>query len=288
MKPFTHITPKSLPEAISLLAQENGQRQVIAGGTDLLLKMKAGALEPATVINIKQLPELKGITYDSQSGLRIGALTTVRELTRLAVVRQHYPALLQAGSLLASEQIRNLATVGGNLCNAAPSADFAPPLMALGGTAHLVGPSGERQIPLENFFQGPGSTVLATDELLQAVSLPVPVGTAVYLRHTPRALMDIAVVGVAIGAEFEADVCRAARIILGAVAPVPFRATGAEALIVDKPLTPSLIEQAAQAAAQECQPIDDIRSSAAYRRRMVAVLTRRGLQVILNQHKGEV
>ena len=255
----------------------------------LLLKMKAGVLEAATIINIKQLSELKGIAYDPQSGLRIGALTTVRGIDAdRAVIRQHYPALLQAGSLLASEQIRNLATVGGNLCNAAPSADFAPPLMALGGVAHLVGPSGERQIPLENFFQGPGSTVLAADELLQAVSLPVPVGTAVYLRHTPRALMDIAVVGVAIWAEFEADVCRAARIILGAVAPVPFRATDAEALIVDKPLTPSLIEQAAQAAAQECQPIDDIRSSAAYRRRMVAVLTRRGLQVILNQHKGEV
>ncbi len=283
MKSFVHVTPQSLPEAIFLLDKWKRQGQVIAGGTDLLLKMKAGVLEPMAVINIKQLPELKGISYEPQSGLKIGALTTVRELTRSAVIREHYPALLQAGSLLASEQIRSLATVGGNLCNAAPSADLAPPLMALGGVAHVVGTAGERLVPLGQFFQGPGRTVMAADELLQAIDLPVPMGTAVYQRYTPRTLMDIAVAGVAVWAEFEADVCRAARIILGAVAPVPLRATDAEALIVGKPLTQSLIEQAAQAAAQECQPIDDIRSSAAYRRRMVAVLVRRGLL----QVKGE-
>jgi aerobic carbon-monoxide dehydrogenase medium subunit len=280
MHPFDHFTPESLPDALALLQQHNGQARLIAGGTDLLLKMRAGLLSPATVINIKRLPELKGISYDAVAGLRLGALTTLRELIRSQVIQAHYPVLAQAAGLMASEQIRSLATVGGNLCNAAPSADMAPPLMALGATAVLVSLTGERHLPLEQFFTGPGRTVIGPGELLQAVHLPPPQGRTIYLRQTPRAYMDIAVVGTAVHLEQVDGRCHAVRIVLGAVALVPLRAAGAEAVLTGQPLLPENILAAAQTAAAECAPIDDIRSSAWYRRRLVALLVRRALEEI--------
>ena len=138
MRAFDHFTPESLPEALALLAQINGQGRVIAGGTDLMLQMRAGALSPETVVNIKRLPELQGIHYDPTKGLKIGALSTLRDLTRSPIIIDHYPSLAQAAGLMASEQVRSFATMGGNLCNGSPSADLAPPLIALDGTAVIA------------------------------------------------------------------------------------------------------------------------------------------------------
>jgi aerobic carbon-monoxide dehydrogenase medium subunit len=277
MQAFDHHTPETLLEALSLLERLDGRARLIAGGTDLLLKMQAGAVTPPVLINIKRLPELKGIAFDENEGLRLGALTTVRELARAGAIRSHYPVIGQAAGLMASEQVRSLATLGGNLCNAAPSADLAPPLIALDATAEVVGPAGTRTLPLAEFFLGPGQTVLQTGELLQAIRLPPPRGRAVYLRHTPRAAMDIAVVAAAVRLSFEGDLCREVRLVLGAVAPIPLRVRQAEAELTGRPLTPDSIEGAAAVAAAGCAPIDDIRASAAYRRRIVAVLVRRGL-----------
>lgn len=282
MKPFDYYAPVSLDEALGLLAGQNGRARALAGGTDLLLKMRAGRLAPGCLINIKRIAELRGISYDERGGLRLGALVTVSEVMASPDVRAHYPALAQAAAMMASVQIRNLATVGGNLCNAAPSADLAPPLIALSGQAHIVGPHGRRTVALEDFFSGPGQTVLASDELLLEVIVPPPEHgtTAIYLKHTPREAMDIAIVGVAVAATFSHGLCSSAKIVLGAVAPTPLRAQSAEGTIGGGPLDERRIMEAARLAAAEARPIDDVRASAWYRREMVEVLTRRALQWI--------
>lgn len=282
MRSFNHSTPTTLSEAVSLLAEYNGKAAVIAGGTDLLLKMKAGLRKPAVVVNIKRLSDLKCLTFDAANGLKLGALTTLRELARSPIVFEHYPVLARTAHIMASEQIRSLATVGGNLCNAAPSADLAPPLIALDASVSLIGPAGERRLSLENFFTGPGKSVLQPGELLKEITLPPPVGKTVYLKHSPRAYMDIAVVGVAVRIQMEGDrfACREARVVLGAVAPVPLRARQSEEILAGQALTEERILQAAKTAAQECSPIDDVRGAAWYRRRMVEVLVKRGIQSI--------
>ncbi|MCL4298671.1 MAG: xanthine dehydrogenase family protein subunit M [Anaerolineae bacterium] len=302
MQAFDHYTPTSLPEALDLLRHLNGQLpaedksaienprpsdgqskfQPVAGGSDLVIKLKKGLAAPKTIINIKRLPELKGLAYDDQSGLRLGALTTLGELTRSPLIRRHYPCLAETAALMASRQIRNFATIGGNLCNASPSADSAPPLIAFGATVHLVSSQGERDLPLEDFFLGPGQTALAPGELLQWIDVPPPDGQTVYHKHTPRAFMDISLVGVCVRLKIAERCCQLARIVLGAVAPTPLRARQAEAVLLDQTLTPELVEQAAKLAAGEAKPITDVGGSAWYRRRMVEVATRRNLNRILD------
>lgn len=279
MKPYDYLTPRTIPEAIEALTSYRGEARVIAGGTDLLLKMKAGRLAPKAVINIKRIPELRGLA--SNSHLRIGALTTLEELRRSPDVRAQLPALAHAASTMASVQVRHLATVGGNLCNAAPSADLAPILIALRAVALIVGPDGERRVPLDSFFLGPGKSVLAPNELLVAVDVPWATGPARYLKHSPRNCMDIAVVGVGIALEARDGKCEDARLVLGAVAPTPLRARWAEAELVSGPCTPDRFETVARIAAEESKPIDDVRGSAWYRRKMVEVLTRRALNELV-------
>ncbi len=275
MKPFEYFAPRTLVEASEILITHGDQARVLAGGTDLLLKMKAGRLAPKAVVNIKRLPGLHGIALNSH--LTLGALTTLEEIRRSPVVREHYPALAAAAATMASVQIRSLATIGGNLCNAAPSADLAPILMAWDATARIAGPQGERRVRLADFFTGPGATVLGRGELLISIEVPAWAGRSLYLKHSPRVHMDIAVVGVGLAVQSQDGQCTSARVMLGAVAPVPLCARGAEAELTGHPLTAEHIERAAQAAADEAQPIDDVRGSAWYRRRMVKVLTRRGL-----------
>jgi carbon-monoxide dehydrogenase medium subunit len=281
MKPFEYFAPQTLSETVDILARFKGDARIIAGGTDLLLKMKAGKETPRAVVNIKRIPDLRGLTFNSR--LAIAALTTLEELRRSPVVRDHFPALADAAATMASVQIRNLATVGGNLCNAAPSADLAPILIALNATAQIAGPGGARYVSLEEFFTGPGATVLAPDELLAAVEVPRPSGRALYLKHAPRAFMDIAVVGVGIAMGLDGERCKSVRIVLGAVAPRPLRARRAEHELLGQSPQPERIERAAKLAAAESEPIDDVRGSAWYRRLMVEVLTRRGLKELGTQ-----
>ncbi len=276
MNSFDYFSPTSLSEASEILAGYNGEARAVAGGTDLLLKMKADRLAPKAIVNIKRLPELGGLAFNGH--LMLGALTTLEEIKRSLIIREHYPVLAEAANTMASVQIRNLATVGGNLCNAAPSADLAPILIALKAIARIAGPGGERRIPLEEFFTGPGTTVLQAGELLVGLKVPRPTGPALYLKHSPREHMDIAVVGVGLTLQLGgSSTCESARVVLGAVAPMPLRAHQAEAELLSGPLTPDRINRAAKLAAEEARPIDDVRGSAWYRRRMVEVLTRRGL-----------
>lgn len=281
MQSITHITPTTLNEALELMAQKNGGSHVIAGGSDLVLNMRNGLVSPKKLINIKRLQELKGITYEKHKGLRIGALTTLRDIHRSSIIQSQYPALSFAASKMASEQIRAFATVGGNLCNGSPSADQSVPLIALGATANLISYSGRREIPLEEFFLGPGETALAPDELLWEITVPPPQGETIFTKHTPRNYMDISVVCVALRLGMAGDVCQESRIVLGAVAPTPLRARNAESILDGQTLSPRTINDAAVAAADESKPIDDAKGTAWYRKKMVEVLVRRGLSTFL-------
>jgi carbon-monoxide dehydrogenase medium subunit len=221
-------------------------------------------------------------------GLRVGAAVTARALELDKRVRARYTALAESGALIGSVQVRNLATVGGNLCNAAPSADMAPPLIALEAEAVIAGPKGQRRVPLTDFFTGVRSTVLGPDELLLELVVPAPGARSggQYLRHTPRRELDIAVVGVASQLTLSDGVCKKARIALAAVAPVPLRATEAERALEGQAVTPDRIAQAAELAVGAARPISDQRGSADFRRHLVRTLTRRTLTTALERANG--
>jgi carbon-monoxide dehydrogenase medium subunit len=281
MRPFRYFEPNSLEETVELMGRYDGRASVMAGGTDLLVEMKEHLRTPDFVINIKKIPGLDFLHYDAADGLQIGALTTVRSVEVDADVARHYAGLAEAARQLASIQVRNRATVAGNICRASPSADTAPPLIADGASVTCFGPQGERTLLLEDFFTGPGQTVLAPDELLIHIDVPVPAAHTgqVYLKHGRRKAMELATVGVAVTLVVEGDRCRDARIVLGAVAPTPLRASEAEAILMEKNIDEAVIDRAARATQAAARPISDVRSSAAYRKTMTYVLTRRAIQL---------
>jgi carbon-monoxide dehydrogenase medium subunit len=279
MKRFDYFEPHSLDEAVALLGQRVGAASVLAGGTDLLVEIKEHIRAPDHVINIKKIPGIDQLSFDPKAGLRFGALVTAREIEISPAVRKHYRGLAQAVSELGSIQVRNRATVVGNICRASPSADTLPPLIADGACVTVHGPTGGRRIMLEDFFIGPGKTLLRRDEIVTGVEAPPPAphSASVYIKHGRRKAMELATVGVAVSLTLDGNVCRAIRIVLGAVAPTPIRAKRAESMLEGHPLDPSLIEQAARAAAEDTRPISNVRGSASYRRETTAVLTSRAI-----------
>jgi CO/xanthine dehydrogenase FAD-binding subunit len=283
MKRFEVIQAGSVEDCLRALAAHGPEAKLLAGGTDLLPQLKNGLLAPRYVVDLSRVARLRTIDLDGGRGLRVGAAVTAREIEQDPGVRARFPALAESGALIGSVQVRNLATVGGNLCNAAPSADMAPPLLALDAEAVIAGPRGERRVPLSAFFADVRRTVLAPDELLLELVIPAPPPRSGgnYLRHTPRRELDIAVVGVASQLTLSDGVCARARIALAAVAPIPLRATAAEQALEGRPVTAELIEQAAGLAVEAARPISDQRGSAEYRRHLVRVLTRRTLTTAL-------
>jgi CO/xanthine dehydrogenase FAD-binding subunit len=273
---FEYFEPTTLGEASALLARYGGRAQPLAGGTDLLVEIKEQLRRADCVVNIKRIPGIAGLSYDAREGLRIGALVTAREIELSQVVSEKYPNLVQAVRELGSIQVRNRATIVGNVCRASPSADTLPPLIADGGRIEVFGEKGARALALEEFFTGPGKTVLAPGELVTAIVLPPPAPRTgkVYLKHGRRKAMELATVGVAVSLTLDSDV----RIVLGAVAPTPIRARRAEQVLRNRALTEALIQEAAEAAQEESRPISNVRASAEYRRDMVGVLVRRALE----------
>jgi carbon-monoxide dehydrogenase medium subunit len=283
LRAFEDHAPTTLDEALSLLQQHGEGARPLAGGTDLVVQMKENATKfaaPSHIISLLRVPDLGGIEFSENEGLRIGAGVSMMEVAQSPIIRDHYAAIAEGAALVGSIQTMNMATVGGNLCNAAPSADIAPPLLAFDAEAVILGPSGRRSLPLEEFFFGPGKTALAPDELLAEVRVPVtPAGTgSAYARHTPRKQMDIAVVGVAAALTLSGDRIERARVALGAVAPTPVRARQAEAVLEGQTLSDEVVARAADAATNECSPISDVRGSAEFRRHIVRVMTERMLQ----------
>lgn len=279
MHPFAYYEPKTLDETIALLSQHGRAADLMAGGTDLLVEIKEHIRRPAAVINLKTIPGLADLVCDAATGLRIGALVTVRTIETSSDVQRLYPALAQAAREIGSIQIRNRATVVGNVCRASPSADTLPPLIAFGAHVQMVGPAGPRSLPLESFFTGPGRTALGADEVVTAIVLPplAAQGGSDYIKHGRRRAMELATVGVAVSLRRDGDVCRDLRIVLGAVAPTPVRARAAEALLEGVAPDEAAIAAAGRAARDESRPISNVRASADYRRAMVAVLTRRAV-----------
>jgi carbon-monoxide dehydrogenase medium subunit len=277
---FEIALPTSVDDCLKILADRGPEAKLLAGGTDLLPQLKNHLLKPPWVVDLSGVPALRAIARQDGQALRVGAAVTARQLELDPVVRSRYPALAESGALVGSVQVRNLATLGGNLCNAAPSADMAPPLYTLEAEALIAGPRGERRVPIASFITGVRQTVLGPGELLVALLVPDPGPRSggTYVRHTPRRELDIAVVGVASQITLrDGGVCAKARIALASVAPTPVRATAAEQSLEGQPVTPERIARAADLAVQAARPISDQRGSADFRRHLVRVLTRRTL-----------
>lgn len=288
LREFEYLEPSSLSEAISLLDQHFEAAKILAGGTDLLVDMKQGELSPGYLINIKGIPGQDHIEYDKKKGLRIGALTTIRQIETSRIIREQFLPLAQAAKVLGSVQVRNLATIGGNLCNASPSAETAPPLLVLGAKVKIVGSRGQRMLPLEEFFVGPGLTVLDKEILTEIIVPPLPPHTqGVYMSISRRRAVDLALVGVAVAVTLDRDKgkWKEVKIALGAVAPTPMRARKAEKILSGKKIGAALMEEAAQMATDEARPISDLRASAWYREEMVRVLVQRALEEVSRNRK---
>jgi CO/xanthine dehydrogenase FAD-binding subunit len=290
VREFEYAAPLSVQEAVELLCRANGEACPLAGGTDLIAQMKENRKSPALVVDVKGIPDLNVLSFDETAGLRLGAAVSCTRIARFAPARARYHALVEACALIGSVQIQNRAAVGGNFCNATPSADTVPPILCYGGTVVIAGPSGRRQLPAEEFFIGPGQTVLAKDEIVVELTIPPPRrrSGAAYLRFIPREEMDIAVAGVGSLVELSDDgICQQARIALAAVAPTPVRAREAEEFLAGKTAGEQVFAQAAELAARAAKPISDVRGSAAYRTELFKVLTRRSLRKACERVAGQ-
>ena len=277
---FEYFAPESLEEARQLLREKGDGAHLLAGGTDLLVKMNHGLLKPKSVIALKHIKGLDGIRFEPREGLKIGSTALLATVASHPDVLKHYPAVAAAARETANVQIRNMGTVAGNLCNAAPSADNAPTLLALNAEVVIGGLEGERRLPLEDFFKGPGQTALEPGEILTAIVAPPPVPhSGVSYQHiSARGKVDISAVCVGVMVLMDQEICQEARIFLGAVGPTPLRAEKAEEAIRGQAMTEERIEKAGSLASDASRPITDVRSSMEYRKQMTAVLTRRALR----------
>ncbi|MCU0522281.1 MAG: xanthine dehydrogenase family protein subunit M [Anaerolineae bacterium] len=282
MRPFDYQAPATVDEAIAALAAKGERARPLAGGTDILVQLRQGRFELDLLVDLKRIPELLAIGYDPDTGLTIGAAVSCAVLAEHPDVRTHYPGLLDAASIIGGTAIQGRATLGGNLCNAAPSGDSIAAMMVLGARAVVAGPSGRREVPVASFCTAPGKTVLQKGELVVALKIPAPQPHtgARYLRFIPRGEMDIAVAGAGAWVALTADATRItnARIALAAVAPTPLNVPEASAALVGHAPGEDVFAQAAALASEAATPIHDTRGTTPQRRHLVAVLVRRALQ----------
>jgi len=303
MVKYDYLKARSVKEAIGWLKEYSSRAMLIAGGTDVMVGIKQGKFAPEVLISLRGIEELSYIRPEDQR-LKIGALTTHRQLERSELIRERFGALADAVQNLGSVQIRNVATIGGNICNAAPSADTAPPLLIHEAEVTMEGPEGRRSMALEGFFLGPGKTALGPEEVLLEFSLPWPPDGAAsaYWKHSRRQAMDLPILGVAMYLEAELKeagplgeafaqgapleellealdrseiYCKEVRLALGVAAPTPMRAKGAEAVLKGKRLSTEGLLEMGQVASEEAQPRDTVRGAAWYRREMIRVLPKR-------------
>jgi xanthine dehydrogenase iron-sulfur cluster and FAD-binding subunit A len=285
MKRFDYYQPETLKEAFSLMEKLKGRAKYIAGGTDILVRTKQKAIHPDALVSLRGISTLKNIRHNG--GLYLGSMTPFRDVERDPVIAQKYPALTQAVSLLANPQVRNVATVGGNLCNSAPSADCAPPLMVMEATLKLQGPGGEREVPIDDFFTGPGENCMEAEEVLTQVHISEQANnTGMAFLKVGRVAQDIAVVNAAALLVMDNKKCRECRLAVGAVAPVPLRLKNVEQVIEGEEISPELLDRVSQMVEQEVSPITDVRSTEEYRRIMSGVLIKRAIQQALRTAEG--
>ena len=288
MKGFEYFRPKTVDEAVSLYKKGGKKARLLAGGTELVNEMRFGKSQPEWVIDLKHIRDLDFINV-KKDGVKIGALYRVRDAERSVILRgSRYNVISHAAGTLGSPQVRNKATIVGNVCRASPSADLIPPLMALGATARIASDGTDRTVTVEDMLLGPGRTVLETGEILTELEIPDMPDHAgcSYYKLSPRKSLDLAVVGVAVMLQADSSMfkCIGSRIVLGAVGPTAVRARKAEALLIEgRSLNPDLIDEVARAAVEESKPLDDVRASAWYRKKMVEVIVRRTIGLALEQ-----
>ncbi len=291
MHAIDYVAPTSIQEAIELMASKGDQARAMAGGTDLLVQLRGGRRTSEVVVDIKDIAELNELTYDSQKGLTIGAAVPCYKIYQDDEISGLYPGLVDSASLIGSIQIQGRASIGGNLCNSAPSADAIPALIALGAVANVAGPSGTRQIAVEEFCTGPGQNVLGSGEILVSVSIAAPQDKsgAAYLRFIPRNEMDIAVAGVGASVLLDSSGQNfvSARIALASVAPTPVFSKAAGDALAGKPVSEDSINEAAEKAMGDAKPITDMRGTIKQRTHLIGVLTRRTLDNAIKRARGE-
>jgi carbon-monoxide dehydrogenase medium subunit len=273
LKEFGYFDPVKIDDAISILKKFDKRVMILAGGTDLLNQMKLRQVLPEFILNIKRM---KGLEYiRPKKGLKIGALTPITTIRESEIIKKEYPSLYEAAEWFGTPQIRNMATLGGNICRSSPSSDMVPPLMALDARLRLVGPKGERKVPIEGFMVGIGKTILDREILTEIIIPPLGKPSGVAFKKLKRSSADLAKVSCAIRIALRDGRCEEIRIVLGAVADKVFRAREAEELIRGEKVTDAVIEEAGKRASQEAQPITDVRSTSDYRRQMIEVLVKR-------------
>ncbi len=280
--------PRTLKSAVSLLAGEQGSAQILAGGTDLLVRMKSGFAEPDLVVDIKRIEGMHAITAEN-GGWRVGAAVSGAELGEHDGVKAAWPGVVEATELIGSTQVQGRATMAGNLCNASPAADSVPAMIAADAVARVVGPNGTRDVPVGDIATGPGKTSLAKGEIVESIFLPARAARSgdAYLRFIPRTEMDIAVVGVGISLTLDAsDTCTAARVSLCAVAATVLLVEDAAATLIGTPVDDAALERLAAACSAAAKPIDDKRGTIEFRTKVSGVLARRAATIALKRAKG--
>ena len=283
-----YVSPHSVREATEVLAERGENARMLAGGTDVLILLREGVLDNVNfVVDVKSIPELNEITYDPETGLTLGAAVPCYKIYNDDAVAKAYPGLIDAASLIGGTQIQGRASLGGNLCNAAPSGDSIPVMIALGGVANIAGPGGERSVPVEDFCTAPGKTVLQAGEMLVSLNFPPPAphSGACYLRFIPRNEMDIAVTGAGVSVVLNNGDIQSARVSLASVAPTPLFVKKAGDALAGKPATEESVRIASELARDAAKPITDMRGTMEYRKHLCEVLTRRALLTAIERAK---
>ena len=288
MKWIDFVKPSSLDEAIGLLADNGDNARILAGGTDLIVHLRVGALTPDLIVDGKSVPDLNELSYSPAEGLTIGAAVPCYKIYQNAKVAAAYPGLIDAVSLIGGIQIQGRASVGGNLCNAVPSADTIPALIAHGAVCRIAGPKGTREVPVEDFCTAPRQNVLQPGELLVSLHVPPPPPGfgARYIRFIPRNEMDIAVAGAGVSVVLDNGTIKSARVALAAVAPTPLVVEAAGAALAGKPASEATVSEAGELAKAAAKPINDMRGTIEYRKHLCDVLTRRALNTAIERAKG--
>ena len=279
--------PDTLERAVALLAAERGTARVLAGGTDVLVQLRSGLVEPDLIVDIKRVPGVFDIAPED-GGWRVGAAVPGAQLGEHEGLRAAWPGVVEAAGLIGSTQIQGRATLSGNLCNASPAADSVPAMIAAGATARLIGPDGARDIPVGQVATGPGKTSLNRGEIVASIFLPArpPSASDAYLRFIPRSEMDIAVVGCAVSLVLDGDRVAEARVSLGAVAPTALLVEDAAAAIEGSSLDEAALARVAAACSAACNPIDDKRGTIVFRKRVAGVLARRAVRIAHDRARG--
>ena len=291
MEAIEYTATKSIDEAVAALAAKGERARVLAGGTDILVQLRGGRRSVDLLVDVKDIPELNQLTYTPQKGLILGAAVPCYRIYQDQTLASAYPGLIDAAALIGGIQIQGRASIGGNVCNSAPSGDSIPPVIVLGGVCNIAGPNGTRQVASEDFCTGPGRNVLQPGELLVSINFPPPQAHAGanYLRFIPRNEMDIAVAGVGSSVVLDPGGQKfvSARIALASVAPTPVLSRQASESLVGKAVSEETIEEAAQLAMADAKPINDMRGTIRQRIHLVGVLTRRSLRIAIQRARGE-